>query len=363
MIRALALRATSLTAAAAYWPGLYGAATMPRWWAIALGIPFASRLDPRSLSPAAMGLAFAGLAWAALATTWSPDPQGGALELLLLVVTVGVMLAGAEAEDVGPALEAFALGLGASVVLSIPQSVGWSPVPQGAAPAGLFVNSAVLAETAAPVFVWGALRWRPAVALPALIPLILCASRTAALAAVVGILWGWRPRRALLLPSSGVAVVAAGVASLIAFKQYTAGVRVGLWYDALTSITPVGRGLGWWAATHQRAFEDVACSDVLQMGAEVGVAALAFVGIAWLALSNKEAGRAEKSAFAALCVEGVVSFPLHFPASAFLMALLAGHLVRRRRGVRIARPAGGTRGQVDDGRASAAGVGVAARRV
>lgn len=331
--------------AAVYIPNIFSAASMPRWWAIAIGLPLVSNLDPRKLPfPIAVCLA-AGLMWAAISLLWSPDLQAGALGLLMLVLLCLAMIAAAGEEDLDLTIEAFGWGLSISCALAVPQWLGWSPVAQVAAPAGLFMNSEVLAEVAAPVLVWALLGRRWVLANILMIPLALCHSRIAVLAAFAGLLWAWQPASAWLKGTviAGMAIAAGSSVTMLGIEKFAGAMdRMVLWGAAVQSITIPGRGLSWWAAAHPGPYEELAHSDLLQMMVEIGIGALPLLVVPIMILSWRSAGKtAERAALAAFCLEGLVSFPVHLPASGFLAAVLAGSLARCRADVRASRLAGG----------------------
>lgn len=340
------LAAAAFCVAAAYCPGLFSGATSPRWWVIAIGLPLASDLDPRKLDPVVAWCLTAGLAWAAASLTFAPDVAGGALDLLFLVLLALTMTAAAGVDDVKPVVSAFGWGVAISAALAVLQTLGWSPVEQISAPAGLFFSSEVLAETAAPILAWAAFerRWVLAAAMSA--PLALCGSRIAVFAVAVGLICGWRASRSIkagfLLAAAVVA--AASVWALGVGKLSSGAERIGLWMTAVDSLTPVGGGIGWWAAAHPGAFDEFVHSDALQMMVELGAgAAFFFAAAAIVALRARAAEPGEIAACAAICTEIAVSFPLHFPASGFLAAVLAGGMARRRsdvRGLELLRGAG-----------------------
>jgi hypothetical protein len=91
------------------------------------------------------------------------------------------------------------------------------------------------------------------------------------------------------------------------------------------SFTPLGHGLGWASLAFPE--EEFSHSDALQAIAELGIGGLALVLIPIAAFRGKRAGHAEHAIFSAILVEVFVSFPLHFPASGFLAAVVAGFMV------------------------------------
>ncbi len=123
-------------------------------------------------------------------------------------------------------------------------------------------------------------------------------------------------------------------------KLTSAGQRIILWIATVMAMTPLGNGLGWFAAAHPS--EEYAHSDVLQAVAELGVGAILFLAIPVVLMFRSRGNNAERAAFVAVCVEAIVSFPLHLPASGFLAALLAGYLAGRSADLCVGAPVGGS---------------------
>jgi hypothetical protein len=338
--------------AAAYVPGLPTASAMPRWWAIALGLPLCSVLNPRALSPAVRWAWVAWLAWAAVLLVLKQHPVEGALDYLFMLLLFGAAIFGAEQESLDGVLKAMIYGLACASLMVIAQACGWPPalanlVPQGAAPAGFFYNREILAEFAAPLAVWALVSRRWVLSVPVLIPVVLCHSRIAVLVLACGLIYAWVPHwriRALLL--SGVALVGLGAAIFLGIAS--AGLRAVLWGAAWLSITPMGHGLGWWQAAHPFPIEEFVHSDVLQAFVEtgwLGGACLVAIGCIAFFSGCRCAGsecRAVRAAFLGLGIECVVSFPLHTPAAGFLLACLAGFLARNGAYLRSIRLGSGT---------------------
>lgn len=319
--------------AVTYVPGLFAAPVMPRWWVLAIGLPLASSLDPRRMwEPAAWCLCGAVL-WAAMTVYDAPHPHAAALETFFLVLLCLAAFAGAALDDLAPALAGMSWGIAISGVLCVFQVTGWwSPLPQSSVPAGLFYNSEVLAEVAAPLLLWAALDRRWVLGAILAVPVALSGSRVALLAIAVGLVWAWKPRGRFV--KAAVVIIAAfvGLAMLLANdgKIGSAITRVGFWWTALYSLTPWGRGIGWWAMSHVGPYEEFVHSDMLQAMVELGPGALLLAVLPAAALWRGAGTIAERAAYVAICVEGLVSFPLHLPAGGFLFAMLAGFLARAR---------------------------------
>jgi hypothetical protein len=120
-----------------------------------------------------------------------------------------------------------------------------------------------------------------------------------------------------------------GIAALF-LRPQSADHRIVLWGASVLSMTPLGRGLGWWFQAHPFPTEEYVHSDLLQTMLELGmIPGLALILIPILLWWKGVADVAVRATFCALLLEAVVSFPLHFPATSFLFAAVAGALARR----------------------------------
>src|ERR1019366_9277498 len=183
-----------------------------------LGFVVTSAFVPTMLSPTYL------TSWAAMATTWaSPDPMGGYLELMFVVMLCVTLIAGANLKTLDDVMH----GVGAGLVLSsfialfqisTPSDMGRDGM-FGAAPTGLFGNSEVFAEFSALVFVWAIARPRPLIAAACLIPLMMCNSRIALFVAAVGALYAYRPASNIKTAAIAAGLIAAGVAAIFILGQ------------------------------------------------------------------------------------------------------------------------------------------------
>lgn len=322
---------------AAYFPGLLSPAYTPRWAVILIGVALLTALDPRDVPASLRWIVGWVLAMAAMATAFaSPDRLTGTLEFFCIVILCLAALAGASLNSMTDLMRGIGAGLALSSLLAICQYTGlWSPVPQTSSPSGLFFNSEILAELAALVLVWALLMRSWVIAAFAIIPLALCGSRVAVLAAVCGLAYGLWPRDPIArIAVLGLAIPAGlGLVAILVFgvglhKMGSLDHRLVLWGATIAAWTQWGHGLGWFEAAHP--FEGMAHSDALQVIAEVGIAGFALLAIPFVAFRRNRGTHAERACFVAVCVEVVISFPLHFPASGFLAAVLAGYLVSDR---------------------------------
>lgn len=319
--------------AAAYVPDIASAPYMPRFWAIALGLGFVPRFDLRLIDEKILWCMGIVLLWSGLTLMWTPALYGGALLVAFMALFCLVAVASAAATSVERAscLEGFATGMLISAGLAIAQTFfGYAAIPQSAVPGGLFFNPEVLAETAAPIAIWCAVKspWHRVAAMILGAVVIMAGERIAIAVLAIGLIYGLVTNRslrsALLL---GVAI--AGFAALF-WKISSADARILYWQTAALSVTFFGRGVGWWFQAHPFPHEEYVHSDVLQSFVEIGaLGALPFMAI--FAIAWRGGGtRAERAAFLAVVLECLVSFPLHLPATLFLAALFTGILACRR---------------------------------
>jgi hypothetical protein len=356
----------------AYWPGLIDAAKLPREAVVAIGVPLLLRVEPRLMDRRIGWLLLFGVAWA-IGGVWARGDVEAGFWLLVLMVT---FVAGAGLDTLDGIMTGMALGLAVNSGICIAQLLGWQGVEQNTVPAGLFFSREVLAELAAPVAVWG---WINAVKTKAgfgdrrnrfrsvghlllvcggSLPLSLCGERAAIFAAVCGGLYYYvrqqigRQVSNDSVPGSygrlhnifsawylvgSLCIVFAGIAAFFHLYYYperwaTAVARFGYWKLTAGSFTLWGHGLGWFRATYP--LIDVAHSDVLQMGAELGAGAIFFLAIPVLCLWQRRGTDAERAILVTICVLGVVSFLFELPANGFLAAVVAGFLGGRRRALR-----------------------------
>lgn len=346
------LHVLGFAVSAAYWPGMGSAAVIPRWGVIAVGLPLVSTMDPRGIPESLRWTLMFLLSVAALATGLaSPDIWGGTMEFICIVLLCLIFIAAAQTDSIDGMMKGIGAGLALSSVLAITQYTDiWSPLVQSTIkPTGLFYNSEILAEFAALVLVWAIARpiwWMAAVAA---VPLAFCQSRVALVIATMGVLFAVWPRRWVyrIAIVVGFATIAFWLLFALGFeKMNSADQRLILWTTTIASWTQFGHGLGWFAAAHPA--EEFSHSDVLQAIAELGIGGFALVAIPFVAFRNSRGHHhAERALFVAVCVEAAISFPLHFPASGFLAAVVAGFLARVRGPVRMGQHQRGSEDAVD----------------
>jgi hypothetical protein len=318
----MGLPVLAFLASVAVWPGIPDMATVPRWAVIAVGLPLVSRLDPREVAEPFRWLLLGGLAWAALSVAWSPDRLGAVLALFYLLVLSLVFVAAAAAEF-DAIMTGLAAGAGVSAVIAMVQMCGWSPVAQFAAPAGLFFNRDLLGEFLAPVAVWVLLRGYRGFGLALLLVIVATHSRSAGLAALLGLIYAWRVTPTTkLFALSGVVVL-----SMLAISfgdQASAQQRIAIWWQAATHLSVFGHGIGWFQATYPLYVR--AHSDLLQLLAELGLGAILWILTPVKMFAERRGELVQRAVLLTVCVEAAVSFPLHTPMGGFVAAAVAGSL-------------------------------------
>lgn len=275
---------------ALYVPGIVGAGYAGRWAVAALALYFM----------AVPALLFAAYALAVLdfdaAMKWC--------------VVAGCFSLGARLDDetAGCVVVAFAAGIAISgLAAGLQQYAGLRWFDQTNPPGGLFVNKNFMGEAAAMGVVLG-MRYSLGAVVLCIPALALSGCRSAWLAALVGygIYAGWRWK--------WLGVLMLGVAAAFLVDHSSVSQRFELWRDAapvILSHLPFGAGSPL----------EPLHNEFIQALAELGVGAIAPLGVLYLTAT---ADLAFGAAVAVICTFG---FPLHLPATAWLIAAMCGHLV------------------------------------
>lgn len=349
--------------AVAYWPTFLQGAFTPRWIVIAVGLPLVCSLDPRNVPPGIRGVLLFLFGLAVISTTFSsPDPLTGYYELIFVFLLCVAFIAGAGMVSIDDVMTGLGAGLGVSsyiVLMALNDNDGRGSEDLAA----LFFNKEVLAEFAALVFVWAVARPNYFVAATSIIPVLFCGSRIAVLVAAIGILYAYRPASKWKMAGIITAIALAAMLAVFAFgpgKMVSAEHRLTLWIAVTMAWTQFGHGLGWFLTYYP--LEQFAHSDAIQMVAELGIGAFVVLFIPYYAFRNGGGNRAERATLFAACIQVCVSFPLHFPASGFVVAVVAGCVVGAGNRLRL----GARDGRVEDGagvqREAAAYSGASGRR-
>jgi hypothetical protein len=320
-----ALVLTGFLAATAFWPGIVDGATAPRWAVLGVLVPLCLLLaGPARVRPMVALAALAFLGAAALSISWAPDRLSATDELVHMTILAAAMWLGASLDDLSPFWGGAAAGVSISVLLAVAQTFGFDGVPQAVSPAGLFGNKNVLAEACllALVVAW---------ALPfALLGLALAGSK-AALGAATVMLAVWLRKRAPLASKAILAGLVLALVWLVASGNESFSIRLGYWTEAASAMTPLGHGIGSFAAFNPEA--EFAHSEVIQLAFEMGLIGLLLVGVYAYAMGGIDVGAGVGPELVVLVGVGAVSlfgFALHMPLTAVAASLAVGRLARAR---------------------------------
>lgn len=337
---------------AAYWPGISGAATTPRWDVgvlIAFALFFASR--PPMTRAHWCGVALVG--WLVFSLAWSTSPLDGFDEAAKLVVIAAAFAYGATIDNARPLVMGAAIGIALSSAVALAQWFGWDGIEQAQGfPAGLFYNHNRLAEAA--VLVGAALiALRMWWWLPVLLPsLILPQGRGAWLAAsavVVAAVW----QRGGIFHRFAIWMIVLQLALLVwltspNWRGAAIDERLTLWAYTIDNLTWLGHGLGSFSGTAQimlgtgidASVAEHPHNEYLWLAYEGGALAVGLVGALAVQLWRSTPSPLGL-VLVAIGVEACFAMPFHDPASVLFAALCAGHLARHRDRVRMAADDGG----------------------
>lgn len=320
----------SFLIAVAFWPGIAGAATVPRWALAALSLYFLSPWCLPFVAWCFWKLDFdQAMHWTILCGALSWGARDGNDAFWRLDVGAGSPLR----RDA--IIQAFCLGIAVSSVLAIMQSLGYVGVPQIVAPSGLFLNKNTMGEAAAVAFAASLLARRPErwswlsaarywwPALMTLPAIVLSGARAAQIASFTAF-WLWLPWRWRLL-AGGLALVLLPFVWPTMFGPHLNSLaqRMVLWNDALTALSPWGLGDYDFSTVQHR--EPYLHNDWLQFVYELGV-----VGAAPVLVIVAVTVRGGAVFSVPVVVIASFGFPLHMPATGWLIAYLCGAYLRCR---------------------------------
>jgi len=301
--------ATAFLISVAFWPGISGAATSPRWAVAAVSLGY---LDWRLL-PFVAFCFFAvdfdsAVHWAIVSAAFCWGLNVSACER------------SGRDDAVRRVVQAFAAGIFGSGCIAICQAgFGLSEIPQLAIPGGLFLNKNFMGEAACLTLI-ASLQYR--LWLPALIcvpALILSTSRASWIGAILSICFilPWRWAAGLLFLAA--IMLCAGYLAGFETSPATLLQRLSLWHDAIQNFHWLGSGAYDYSTIQYR--EPNLHNDWLQLIYEFGIVGLIPLIVVFMAGGNG-------LPFAvALLVIGSFGFPLQMPATAWFAAFMLGHFV------------------------------------
>lgn len=327
--------------AAAYWPGISGAATSPRWALAAFVLPlwlmFAGRLKVTVAH--LIGALF--VAWALATYAWSASPLDTLGAGWKLIVLAAAFCLGGQFETMRPVYVGAAVGLGASALIAALALSGVAVLPDHPqASAGLFVNPLFFGEACALVF--AALLLERSWWLLAVIPgLMLTAERGSILAAGVALLLALWPRGRVMVGAVVLVIsMAVGVITLSPNRIQTATDRIAAWSAVAPVTTQIGTGLGsYWEAAPQPIAGtrlEHPHNEFIEATFEAGWIGAGLLAAFFAVVLFAGPLDAEALVLIALLTEAMVAFPFHEPFTAALGLLCAGHRARHLHGLRDA---------------------------
>jgi hypothetical protein len=342
-------------ATVAYLPGVLSVSTLGRWLVLALAASaglmlVSSGRRGKPVLGTGHWLALLFLAYVAVSMSWSVSPLDTAGALVQYAILAGLFLISSLGRDhLRAATTAISAGLLISLLIAVVQLLGHDlPIRATDVPAGLFLSRNALGEISAVVLVLAVCQ-RNWIAAP--VPLALVAisgSRGALFAVAVAtlyLLWQVAPWR-LALPLTLSAVLAGWFAlaldALDGTRYASMMLRLEIWDVTAVNVTPLGFGAGTFAAALP--FYEHAHNEPLQLMFELGSGFLILAGVFWYAILQRRE-LSSRVALVAWIAASVVSFPLHHPLGAALVAVILGSLCgahdRERRAVVVLGDAAG----------------------
>lgn len=314
-----------------YWPYIYAPATSPRWAFLAVTLPLLIK-TVQWTTLHLIGLLF--LVWSTLSLLWTSNVYDGLDDLIHFTIIAEAFLVGACLTD----LKQLFIGLGISICASS------AFVLLGVSEA-LYVNFNILAETALIVIV-GLWVYKQYWLIIGLLPSLAWSySRAAILIATIMFFgWLWKKSRfiSLLVLLAFVILLFVGVyygeeiGSLrFRYRFDTVQERLILWRDTILGLNWLGHGIGSYYSTFPffSTFDTLvarpkyAHNDLLQIIFELGVAgALLIITFCWQVLKSQQI---ERYVFVAFIGISCFSFPLYLPVTAFVAAVVCGHIAGR----------------------------------
>ena len=334
--REYALGVLGLSTAIAYVPWWNGSAIAPKWCVMAIGsavlIAVIAKAPPLTKANV-IGTAL--LCYSFISALWSPVWHDAADSSAKLAILGLVFAVGARVPSLLPAYIGFGAAMCVNSGYMVWQRVWYTAFESGDS-IGLFFNPTLSGEAA--VLVIAALigsNW-PLV-IGAWPSLVLSGSRAAVAAfALTVTIWLWQQDRQKLAWLTVLSLPLLFAVGLLWGKPLPqTGERLDIWRDILSGLLPFGHGIGslWTTFPSYAHYQDIlhsrpehAHNDYLELIYELGIGAgLAF----WLAIHlYRCAAATERRILAAFAVLSLVGFPLYMPASAFLLAIVAGHASR-----------------------------------
>jgi hypothetical protein len=315
----------------AYLPYTVSAASAGRWAVLTAGVPLLllTRIPVPSPQLKRVGwLGAALLLYICLSFLWTYEPLDTFYRLVQLLVIAGAFILGSCQQNIRMVALAFIAGAGVSLPFAIAQYFGYQPVEtvsfQGGEwlPVGLFLTKNALGEVAAIALVLSiAFRFYYLAFIPVTL-LALSHSREAFFmlaVSSVAYLWQYKLWRSLAL------VLCGSVIAFVTYAQPTTVIgRLDIILHTLSNVTLLGWGLG----TYGTLFPgyEFAHNEFVQLIFELGLGSLFVFGIIGYGIAAIPQDRTSGSVLAAVLASALVWAPFANPATAFIFAVVLGHL-------------------------------------
>lgn len=310
-------------------PGVTAASTLAGWAFLSLTLPLCLLRKLQMTLCHWLGVIF--LAYAALSLAWSPKPLVGIETLWHWALIGGAFCLGHRLQDLRKTFIGLGLGLAVSVIVGAFQIAGFRPVFSfetiwPSAP-GLFYNPNALSETAAIILaglIVYRLWWLAGVAALAL---AMGQGRAALVAFLITAIACFVPLRYRFSAS-----IAALLMVLGAFALKDGSAAIMLRWEAIGTafaggVPFFGHGVGSFGVETPSAYFDHLHNDFLEVIYEFGIGSIPLFAIFASALFRGGMGRPVLFCFA---IVACCSFPVSLPVTAFVAALVAGHMHRAR---------------------------------
>ena len=322
--------------AVAYWPGISGAATSPRWAVAAFLAAILAMTWERIRFTWAHLIGALFLCWSFATYAWSLSPFDTIGASWKLIIAGCAFCVGTQTPKLRPVYVGAAIGLIVSTFVALAQWSGTVVVPDlpiwTFAP-GLFVNELFFAEALALIVI--ALMaeglWPLMVFL--LAPLFMMQERAPFLAFSVGLLvFAWPRFRKIAICLAVLGVTFTALLSLGANRSTTVVHRLALWQSTISAVTPMGAGLGSFTEAAPQPIEgfhfEHPHNEFLETAYETGLVGASLLAAFFVVLLAMGRAETERALLVVLLVEMCFAFPLHEPFTLSIGALSAGYLAR-----------------------------------
>ena len=329
-----------LFTSAAYWPGIFSPAMVPKWIALSCLAPglLLWRDQPLRLTKAHL-FGSVLILWAACSVLWSIAPLDSLNGLWLTAILPAICFClGSQTPSLRPLFIGLGCGMAVSSAVAIGQGAGWFVLPEVAGPSGLFINRNFMAEAAVLVLVWliaERVWWLAVLVMPA-VALVEARGALLALGACLAVLL-WKTRSPVI---GGLLAATVALFCYATFDRGTATMveRADIWTEASQGIVAspagliFGHGIGTFGSVlhpeHADGVAQHAHNDILELVWDLGL-----VGLGLGALFVRQLFGPLNSArlvLVAVAVEALFAFPLQLPVTLAVAALAAGYAVRDR---------------------------------